>query len=93
MGAKKIKTLLSDADIISAWGVTTAWIDQRTGPKARRSPKLPTVDGFKPRKFDPDVIAEIQSRFCKSSSLKTKEAGKNVVGNKTLEKGVYKPLW
>lgn len=93
MGEKALKKLLTDQDLMDLWGVSLSWIDQRTGPRARRYPKIPTIPGMKPRKFDPDEIAAILFVSPKKRSLKTKETGKNVVVTKTHVKGVYKPLW
>lgn len=93
MGEKQLVNLLTDEDLMRAWKVSQTWINQRTGPKARRKPFLPTIPNMRPRKFDPDVIAEVYADFVKTRSLKTEKVGKSVVVQKTQMKGVYKPLW
>lgn len=93
MGAKKLKTYLTDQDLMARWEVTLSWIEQRTGPKARRHPKLPTVPTMNGRrKFDLADIEALESQL-QNRSLKTEEAGKDVVDRKTRMKGVYNPLW
>ncbi|MFV8250279.1 hypothetical protein [Bdellovibrio bacteriovorus] len=89
--APKLKRLMDIDELCELWGVKRSWVQQRTGPRSTRYPKIPTVPGFKPLKFDPEEIARVPLTAQNASSLKTKKVGNS--GAQKPERRVLESLW
>lgn len=64
------KKLLTIDDLATRLRVTKSWIYQRTGPKARSEPRIPTIRGVGVLRFDPDVIDGLFFSYERSLKIK-----------------------
>lgn len=89
---KEKPELLTIDELCKILKCTKSWVHQRTGPKARRFPRIPTIEGMKPLHFHPEDIEELFFVRNKERSLKIKKVEENVMVS-NFAKGKYEPLW
>lgn len=75
MSAHNLRRLLSVNDLCEILNCKPSYIHQRTGQKAKREPRIPTVAGMRPLRFDPEVIESVffMRKQEPSRSLKSKK--------------------
>lgn len=75
MSAYNLRRLLTIQDLCQILNCKASYIHQRTGPRARRSPRIPSIPGMKPLKFDPLEIERLFFQPAQTGSLKISKVG------------------
>lgn len=88
----KLRQLLNLTDLCKVLNCQPSYIYQRTGPKAKGRPHIPSVPGMKPLKFDPLMIEQIFFSGVGHVSSLTIEGKKDPAVN-TSDKRVIERLW
>ena len=88
----KLRQLLDIKDLCKILNCKPSWIHQRTGPKAKGRPHIPSVPGMKPLKFDPLRIEQIFFSGAGHASSLTIEGKKDPAVHKS-EMRVIERLW
>ena len=67
--------ILTIEEVVEKYQISKSWIYKRTGPNAKRYPKLPVLSGFGRHRFDE---LELDAVFSQPCSLKTKAVRKSI---------------
>lgn len=79
MGAHKFRKLMTVDELCEILNCPRSYIYQRTGPQARGKPRIPTVAGMKPLRFDPLEIERVFFSNQNARSLKIEQIGNSAV--------------